>query len=176
MGDSSFSSFQNSPQERSVKRVQFVETEDGKVQCNIVQVETLDNKATELWWTSEEIAQHRAECHDIVERHEERAEGIAYATMKFLSGNLDEDVRYSRRLLMQMSLCPDVRGLEHHFVELCGEMAQTHRDTVLKSKGASARQLRKVSKALSKPARELALRRGQQDRKEALKASLTSWL
>lgn len=163
-------------------KVRFAETKHGEIKCQIYEVSNWQNLVEEeeenlLWWKAGEIAEIRAACQDLVASAHGKTRGIAVLTAKFLQGGWHADeARCTRRLQMQMSQCSAVRGLEHYFIDECPQMIEQHVQAVIQSqKSQDSRGLRKVAKKLSKPSRELALRRAQQDRREALKASLTPW-
>ena len=169
--------------QRSPSRVQFAQSEDGQVQCEYHAVENVINP--DLWWQSDEIAKIRQDCSAWMDAHACKTRAILKSTTKFMSNH--DDARAGRRLLMQMSACPDARGLEHAAAAAASTSSSasgtcsavsTHVRAVLEAQSqvqGSSRRLRRVSKKLTKASRELALTRAQHDRKEALKASLTSW-
>lgn len=163
-------------QQRSPSRVRFAQSKDGQVQCEYHELENVVNPA--LWWQGDEIAQIRQDVSAWVTTHETKTRAILKSTTKFLS--LHDNARAARRLLMQMSACPDARGLELA-QGTASAAASTHVKAVLEAQSqvqgssSSSKRLRRVSKKMSKPARELALTKAQHDRKEALKASLTAW-
>ena len=177
---STTSTSQQQQQPRSPCRVRFAQSKDGQVQCEYHQVENVINPA--LWWQRDEIAKIRQDVSAWVTTHETKTRAILKSTTKFLA--FHDDARAARRLLMQMSACPDARGLELAAAPGTSGTVSTLVKAVLEaqsqvqgsgSSSSSSKRLRRVSKRISKPARELALTRAQHDRKEALKASLTAW-
>uniref|UniRef100_A0A7S3LEK1 Uncharacterized protein n=1 Tax=Amphora coffeiformis TaxID=265554 RepID=A0A7S3LEK1_9STRA len=150
-------------------------------QYDVRKIAAIPEEDVKLWWTSEEIAAFKVSSLEWIKSNVEKTRGVRHATEKFLQAHTDD--RCSRRFLMYLSASGGVdaacvRGLEHHFVPQLAQSTREYTAAVLQAqadKGASTKRLSKVAKKLSKPARELALRRAQHDRKVALKASLTSW-
>lgn len=152
------------------RRVSFAD-----VECEEKKVEHFDNP--NLWWKRTELEGIRSECLDLCESSGTRS--LSTATANFLNGGYKtDDTRCSRRLVMHMSHCSETRGLENYIVSETQKMMVDHVKTVLRAQQAGkfdARQIRKVARGSSKPARELALRRAQHDRKESQRAVLMRW-
>ena len=176
--------------------VTFAETEQVR-QIISAAVDDDNTEPQQLWWRSDEIAAFRASSLAWIQTHAHRTRAVRHATEKLLQAPADD--RAARRFLMHMSAAAAssdnhhhnhneeedtalsggcVRGLEHHFVPQLPQMMVDHAAAVLQAQESShndARRLRKVAKKHSKPSRELAWRRAQHDRKDAIKAVLTPW-
>lgn len=171
----------------SGRRVRFATSggDEATVRCEVRRVPAEEYEDGNLWYDAEDISAMRTACLDWIDEttvdSSSGLRGLCHATERFLRNPHDE--RGARRLLMHMSGTADVaRGLEHH---VCPDISRTirqHAETVLREAAqrqrddtTSARRLRHVAKKASRPARELALKRAQHDRKEACKASLSPW-
>lgn len=162
-----------SVEKSTTTRVRFAEME-----CEEKEVEHFDDP--KLWWKRRELNEIRSQCLDVVNFNQKGARALASTTTIFLNGGWKDDARCSRRIMMQMSQCTEIRGLEHYVVPETNKLMQSHVQTVVQTQATSenkmdSRQLRKVARASSKATRELAIQRAQHDRKIAQKAMLTPW-
>jgi len=140
----------------------------------------------ELWWNSEEMAQIRQECMDVVKDYLDDTEYMEAVTKLFMAYKKSVTEEEIENALEKVGKRRLVRGLEMHIVPRGGLLCEKHRRIVLtnvesatvdglSNTGEGWYLIRKESMKASRPCRQYAQKMAEHDAMEAIEATISSW-
>lgn len=147
---------------------------------------SLEELKSQLWWNSEEMAQIRQDCMELVKDFLDDTEYMEAITKLFTAYKksvTEEDVEKALEKVSQRRV---VRGLEMHIVPRGGLLCEKHRRIVLTNVASTTVDglsntgegwvlIRKESMKASRPCRQYAQKMAEHDAMEAIEATISSW-
>lgn len=110
--------------------VRFAEVSGGRVKVQIRHIEK--NNDPSLWWTSTELSNIRQECSSVVQQHVRASSSNFLSSLaKILGDESNRSQPDSRRLLQDLMLNYDARGLERHLLPQMREQSRRHVQNVV---------------------------------------------
>jgi len=159
------------------------EEEDGGAESTPA---TFEEMKTKLWWNSEEMAQIRQECMELVKGFLDDTEYMEAVTKLFTAYKKSVSEEEVENALEKVAQRKAVRGLEMHIVPRGGLLCEKHRRIVLTNVASATVDglsntgegwilIRKESMKASRPCRQYAQKMAEHDAMEAIEATISAW-